>query len=139
MSGFCVAVAVIWAQLAAHPVWPVPSLCVVALVALYFVFAPLRHWWPFGDARSAAEMLDECIQQGYELRRRIMVLDHVEAGQHIWAWTLGTANSLQKWFPAALDEFFAAQGDQQQFYGSRLAQATLNARVVVLQNARGSA
>jgi hypothetical protein len=84
-------------------------------------------------------MLDESIQRGYELRRRTMLLNHVEAGKQVWGWTHDTANALNRLFPAALDEFFAAHGDQQQFYGTRLAQATLNARVAVLQKARGPA
>ncbi len=137
--GVCSALAAVWTSLAVRPIWPAPVLCASALVALYFVFAPLRRWWPFRDARSATEMLDEHIRRGYELRRHVMLLDHIEAGKQVWVWTLNTANALQRLFPAALDEFFAAHGDQQQFYGVQLAQATLNARVAVLQTARGSA
>ena len=123
------------------PIWPVYLFVALAVVGFYCVIAPLRRCWPFRGPRSAVEMLDERIVRGHELRRRITLTgsDHMEVGQWVWAWTLETATALQRWFPSALDEFFAAQGSQQQFYGSRLALATLNARVIVLQNARGSA
>lgn len=68
-----------------------------------------------------------------------MLINHVEAGKQVWAWTEDTDKALRRLFPAAVDDFLAAHGDQQQFYGARLAQATLNARVAVLQKARGFA
>jgi len=146
MVAVFVTVTGLWTGLAAAPrnglpLWPAYVFCALTLAALYFVFAPLRRCWPFRGPRSAVEMLDESIISGHELRRRITLAgsDHVEVGQWVWSWTLETATALQRWFPSVLDEFFAAHGSQQQFHGSRLALATLNARVIVLQNARRAA
>jgi len=121
------------------PGWPVYVLGFIGLCGLYVVFAPLSRLWPFRRlALAPAELLDECIRLGRDVRARITYddLDEWECAREAGTWTLETANRLHDGFPASADEFLLASGDANHLSGQALVINTLNTKMAVLKEAR---
>jgi hypothetical protein len=109
----------------------------LAAAGVYFAVAALARWWPMGGYRSVVEMLDDRIRTGRQVRLAVFTHeDHVEAGRITTEWFAGTADALQVHFPAILDQFMLATGDQEHFSGVGLLGSLMNARLSVLTRVR---
>jgi hypothetical protein len=108
--------AVAWAAGAAAaeshlPFWPVYLFGGFALVGLYVLLAALLGWWPLSRlAIPVAELLDDRIRQGQEVRGRIGSedLSMFAAAALAAGWSIGTAVRLGQRYPALMDEFTQA-------------------------------
>lgn len=121
------------------PSWPAYAFGVMTLAALYVLGAALTRIWPFHRlALTPAELLDDCIRGGLDTRAQVMHgrLDGWEVEGEAAAWTLRTAKLLHEQFPAVVDEFLAATGDEQQLSGQALTVQTLAVKLAVLAAAR---
>jgi hypothetical protein len=119
------------------PTWPAVVLGIITASGVYFAVAALARWWPMGGYRSVTEMLDDRIRTGRQVRQLVFTHeDHVEAGRIATDWFAATADALQEHFPAILDQFMLASGDQEHFSGSALVGSLMNARLSVLTRVR---
>jgi len=135
--------AVAWASAAAPahsalPVWPVYVFGLLGLCGLYCLIASLVPLWPFGRVRSVPELLDDYIRHGHEARERLIQerLEPLDGAAVVAEWTLRTANGLRARFPAIVDEFVLAAGNDQAFSGQALQIQHVNAKLDVLTRAR---
>jgi hypothetical protein len=122
------------------PLWPAFVLGGITLIALYVLGAALTRSWPFHHlALAPAELLDDCIRRGRDLRELIHCEDPDgwEASRDVAEWMLVTANLLHEHFPAVADEFLLAHPtDGTPYDESRPAVRALASRVELLTRAR---
>jgi len=139
----CATNAVAWLSgtAAAHspfPTWPVYVFGAMALGGLYVMVAALTRRWPLHRlAVAPAELLDECIRRGHEVRTQLVYdqLDYWAATRIVVGWVYITTMRLGQHFPAIMDEFGAASpgvpiSDHASLIGS------VNAKLTVLADAR---
>jgi hypothetical protein len=121
------------------PFWPTYLFAALTAVSLYFIAAPLARLWPFRGLRlPAADVLDECIRTGREVRERIKRerLNEWDVAREAGLWTLGTSNALHEGFPAIADRFILAARDPDDDSGETPVVQTIKAKMEVLESAR---
>ncbi len=122
------------------PLWPTFIFGGMALIALYVLGAALARRWPFHRlALAPAELLDNCIRRGRDLRERIHYdeSDSWSATQDVTEWMLTTANLLHQHFPAIADDFLLAHPEDGTPYDeSRPAIRALASRIELLTRSR---
>lgn len=119
------------------PIWPAWMFIGLCVFAVFIVVAALQRWWPFQGYRSVAEMLDDRLREGQDIRQEITLKsDHVEAGKKVANWSISTSGDLHNYYPAATDVFVLASGTQATAYGNQLIVDTLNAKLKVLRETR---
>jgi hypothetical protein len=124
------------------PWWPAILFCGIAVLGLLLMFAALLRWWPFrGLARSPAEVLDDCIRRGRDVRDQLIYveIESWDASGVAGEWMLRTANLLHDHYPAILDRFLATAAPMEHEHGDwqpAPPALTVEAKLDVLSKAR---
>jgi hypothetical protein len=121
------------------PAWPAIVFGTIALIGVYITVAALAGWWPLARvSMGPAEVLDDCIRRGRDVRERIVhdAFDDWQAARMAAEWTLRTANLLHERYPAVADGFLLVSGDKDRLSGQALVINTLAVKIDVLAKAR---
>lgn len=97
----------------ALPIWPAYIFGGLSLCGLYILIAAMARWWPFSYLkRSPAQVMDDCIRAGDELRDKLLSAypGNETAMQELSDFTLDYGRHLRQVYPSIARNFVTASG-----------------------------